>query len=490
MSQSDAEQDYASMRKYLDRKPDFKMKPGVDSDDPYAGQTDTERFKTRRAQELNDGRPQWPRAGGLFSDLEESILDSAIEPVREIALAGAIAVGAALATRSKLMWNSMGPHMTHPNIYLGLIAESGIGKTSMAKGPRELIDHIGMLGSGRYRSAQGIYFDMDDRVSELPSQLPENGKNEPSYERIANHRRVDHLDEFSGILRNMNQKGGAAHQSGISEIMCELFSASSGIFNKGRVAGRNATIGPLKIAMPCVSFWGSSTNDGFINSIVKENFMEGLLPRMFLLFSSYSGKSQFNASMFPVEHFKKELDKIMTLYEMKNHKRDGHGFLNVSPVAEKKAVKEFVEHTYALTKTQIQDATSGELKAVLARSQENMSKLALCLLGFRGDTEIRLTDMEWAADMVVHQIRGVKEFIEEFKEGPETERERDIEILLKRIKGMADEKGVVFINQLKRKSKKLIRKGNGYFDSLLSSLKEEGNINLDNSSKIIQISQK
>ena len=80
---NDAE-DYASFRKYLDRKPDFKMKVGVDSDDPYAGQTDTERFKTRRAQELNDGLPSWPQIDGLFGNMVEALLDSMLEPVREL----------------------------------------------------------------------------------------------------------------------------------------------------------------------------------------------------------------------------------------------------------------------------------------------------------------------------------------------------------------------------------------------------------------------
>ena len=372
---------------------------------------------------------------------------------------------------------------------MATLAGSGVGKTSSSRGPLELISHLGMLGSGHYRSAQGIYFDMDDGFSEIPKR--HKGKSDyEDLERLknANHRRVDVADEFSGILRKMNEKNAAAHQSGISETMCKMFSASSGLFDKGRVSGSNATIGPEIVKESCISFWGLTTIDGFTSSVVKANFIEGLISRMILIFADSKTTTNFNTRKFDVEHWKIEMDKIMNSYEKHNASRK-NGFLDLSPREDCQEVRQLMEAHYSFMLEAGLNASSMELRVLLKRSCEYVSILALILCVMRGDDQIRMVDVENAEKMMVIIRNGTMAFVDRFREGVEDERGKDVEFLWEKIKKMSirSGNGKVNIKDLKKETTKIGRKYPGYRESLFLTLKDEDKIEFDKDSKSITV---
>jgi hypothetical protein len=93
------------------------------------------------------------------------------------------------------------------------------------------------------------------------------------------------VDEFGGMMRQINDEHAGLHNLLIRSDMLELFSSAATFFEGAAYAGS----APEKIHNPNLCVYGTSTPEDFWASVSSRNAVDGLLPR-FLLFDITGAK--------------------------------------------------------------------------------------------------------------------------------------------------------------------------------------------------------
>jgi hypothetical protein len=193
--------------------------------------------------------------GGLIGNLVDWIVSSAERPSRELALSAVIPFLGALAGR-----RFASPTNLRTNFYSIALAPSGFGKEHARSQLKLLVTASGLdgfTGPSRFMSASAL------RKSVM-----------------ANPSCVCLVDEFGGMLRQMNDKKAGLHNQLIRGDLLEMFSCAGNYF-QGSAYAENVT--PEKIHNPNLCIYGTSTSEDFWASVSSLNASDGLLPR-FLLF--------------------------------------------------------------------------------------------------------------------------------------------------------------------------------------------------------------
>jgi hypothetical protein len=221
-----------------------------------------------QAAPANDNRPNEASAfisntplsaltdpGGLVSEIVAWIVSSSSRPSRELALAATLPFLGALMGR-----RFASPTDLRTNLYTVGLASSGYGKDQARTQLKRLFTAAGLGeygGPGRFMSATALR----NTVMAKPSCFCM-------------------VDEFGGMLRQMNDRHASIHSQLIRSDLLELFTSADTYFEGAVYANTPAQ----KIHNPNLCLYGTSTSEDFWASVSSLNTTDGLLPR-FLLFN-------------------------------------------------------------------------------------------------------------------------------------------------------------------------------------------------------------
>ena len=193
--------------------------------------------------------------GGVVSDIVDWIVSSSSLPSRELALSATLPfVGALIGRRFA------SPTDLRTNFYSVALASSGYGKDHARTQLKRLVTAAGLdrfTGPNRFMSASALR----NSVMAKPSS-------------------VCMVDEFGGMMRQINDKKASIHSVLIRSDLLEMFTSASTFFEGASYAKESAQ----KIHNPNLCLYGTSTPEDFWASVSSLNTVDGLLPR-FLLFN-------------------------------------------------------------------------------------------------------------------------------------------------------------------------------------------------------------
>lgn len=201
---------------------------------------------------------------GIIDDLIEVTMARSHQPNRTIALAGAIAIlGHLMGRRYKA------EDGTRPNLYLIVLASSGVGKNEPRIVNIELLDKLGMLDTiiSKTASAQGL----EDAILEHPCLLLQQ-------------------DEVDTLFNQLNVKNNTPAEE-MHHVLLTLFGSNKSVYGR-RVKAKGQNKGKEtendKVHSPSFSFFGQGIPRFFYQSISERTAANGLLPRCLVLEASQS----------------------------------------------------------------------------------------------------------------------------------------------------------------------------------------------------------
>lgn len=311
--------------------------------------------------------------GGFVSELIDWIVSSSSRPSRELALSAVIPfVGAVLGRRFA------SPTDLRTNFYTVALADSGYGKDHARTQLKRLITAAGLdrlSGPNRYMSATALR----NSVMTKPSCLCM-------------------VDEFGGMMRQINDPRAGIHNVLIRSDMLEMFTSASTFF-EGAAYAKEA---PQKIHNPNLCIYGTSTPDDFWASVSSLNTADGLLPR-FMLFSVTGPKPNRVEPGRSVDDVPKALIEAVQALAMAgrgvgNLSQNDHGSSASKPVTvgySPEAAAELARFEAVVDKT---PATTGTAP-ILNRAVEHAIKLALTVSVAGSHAEITGDAMKWAVQL-------------------------------------------------------------------------------------------
>ena len=276
----------------------------------------------------------------IVKQIRGHILSTAHIKQPELATGAALSVVMGLAAKCQVMMRFGPLANAYPRAYIMLVAGSGKGKnapfrvaSNLANDPR-----LDFGGSGDYRSAQAVIYDMDDGYSEWKhGEQPEyrGGDLYGDQSRLSNHCRCDYIDEGGTVLDRINDKGGSASSRDIGRVFCKLFSATGGTVSKGRLIGkRDGMIGVDIVRRPCVSFLATATNYDIETNVTRENIETGVAGRFLFFWGNNNIAPDYDVCVDydAQREFDQIADRLVDLKEhYRGHKRDGQGWYNMAP---------------------------------------------------------------------------------------------------------------------------------------------------------------
>lgn len=195
---------------------------------------------------------------GAVGDFARFIVDAARFPSPPLALAGALALTAALVGR-----RYKGPTGLRSNIYLVGLADSGHGKDITLRAP------VAIAGSTQAGERVVDKFFIDDlaSVQGLATRL----RKDPAG--------VLQIDEFGKWLGAITSRKAPPHKEAIASAVLQLTGAATGSWGGAEKAAGNLA----RVHHPCVSIHGVSTPGTFWAALSGGNISEGLLGRLVVI---------------------------------------------------------------------------------------------------------------------------------------------------------------------------------------------------------------
>jgi hypothetical protein len=203
---------------------------------------------------------------GLVGALASYFYETAVRPVPDIALSAAISLAAGIVGRS---YNVSG---TGLNQYIILVAKTGTGKESAARGIDNLIASTKMtipmvdqfIGPSTFASGQALIKTLDER---------------PCF--------VSILGEFGLTLQQICDPNATSAQIMYRKVLLDLYS-KSGWSNILRSSVYSDTVKNTKVVQaPNVTILGETTPETFFDGLDSSHISEGLIPRFLVI--QYAG---------------------------------------------------------------------------------------------------------------------------------------------------------------------------------------------------------
>lgn len=195
-------------------------------------------------------------ATGLIGELVRYNLDTALYPLPELALAGALSLMASV-TGGKVEGLR-----ARTNVYVMGLAPSGGGKDYARKLNRKILLHAGgghICGPERIGSHAGII-----------SALAENWNT------------LFQIDEIGRLLATMQSAQMSPHLYNIASVLMQIYSSADDIWQADAYGDRKKC---KTLEYPHCVVYGTSIPDGFWESLTKKNLSDGLIGR-FLVFEN------------------------------------------------------------------------------------------------------------------------------------------------------------------------------------------------------------
>lgn len=209
---------------------------------------------------------------GLIGDLANYFVASADYPMREGALVAALGLVAGIAARH---FNFNGSGL---NLYLLLLAESGRGKESMAKGIDRMVAAVhknmpgvmDFIGPSAFASGQGLIRLLDKQ---------------PSF--------VSILGEFGATLQRMNGPRAQDSLLRLKQAMLDLYGKSGWESKLGSTAYSDMEKNTLVVSAPALTLIAESVPSKVLDHLSYDDIEDGFLPR-FLSFECRSARGHAN----------------------------------------------------------------------------------------------------------------------------------------------------------------------------------------------------
>mgnify|MGYP001809720759 CR=1 FL=1 len=334
---------------------------------------------------------------GVGQEIVAYMLRSAISPVAELAIAGALAFGAYCMGRVY-----EGPTGARSNLYLLGVARTGQGKQHPQTCVGHLANAAGMgtgLGSG-FKSGSALLAKLADDAT---------GCN-----------LIYTLDEVHSYLRAGSDKTASAHQREALDYLMSLYSAST---NPAYVTADYADrkLRETKPLMcPSLTLFGMTTPDSFLASASSSMIASGLLGR-FVVVPSPPVRPALNYARANLMDVPSEILSWAQIIRNGHQPKEGEELRGISPTAPKmvgysSARARAILEGFGREVAQLQDelfAKHGDIEGVVARWVENAQKIALICAGFRDPYNPRIDEecAEWAVEFVRHYGRVFLGFV-------------------------------------------------------------------------------
>jgi hypothetical protein len=292
--------------------------------------------------------------GGVVSDIVDWIVSSSSRPSRELALSATLPfVGALIGRRYA------SPTDLRTNFYAVGLASSGYGKDHARTQLKRLFTAAGLdrfAGPNRFMSASALRV----AVMAKPSCLCM-------------------VDEFGGMMRQINDRKSGFHNLLIRSDLLEMFSSADTYFEGAAYAG---SASPEKLHNPNLCIYGTSTPEDFWGSVSSLNTTDGLLPR-FLLFNVTGPKPERVEASNTVYHVPESLVESCRALALAGRGTGNFSNLDLGSVASKPTVVQYsAEAAAELARFEAsieerETIATPESLPILNRAKEHAIKLAL-----------------------------------------------------------------------------------------------------------------
>jgi hypothetical protein len=203
---------------------------------------------------------------GLVGEVAQYILDNAVRPVPEVALAAALGLCAGVAGRS---YNVSG---TGLNQYIILLAKTGSGKEGAQFGIDSLVNAIRptipmvdqFIGPGMFASGQALIRVLDDH---------------PCF--------VSLLGEFGLLLKQICDPRANSAQVMLRRVLLDLYLKSGANSTLRSSVYSDKEKNTKMVQAPSLTILGESTPQSFYDELAAQHIAEGLIPRFSII--EYTG---------------------------------------------------------------------------------------------------------------------------------------------------------------------------------------------------------
>ena len=349
----------------------------------------------------------WTQPPGLIGQIASFILNDAYSPLKEVALAGAIAYFAGLVGRA---YDIGGLSL---NQYLCVLAPTGSGKegaktaiTKLNKAVQMMLPHnyniYDHLGPESINSAQGLY------------------------KKIAKHPCcVSLLSEFGLLLQDICDRKANENKRNIRSALLKLYSSKHVGTNAYADDAKNGTV----IDNPAYSIFGESTQFNFYKAINEQTITEGFLPRLTLL--EYNGP-------VPVPNEAKKPDPdaslalaISQLYQQTVMNEIKHEIIKVAYNDESEAYRIKLSTHWRLKTDHHNSNGEDHLAELCTRMMQKIIRLAaLSAVGINSLTPvITMPDILWAENIVMHGFNMIKARFDSGQVGEASEESKQYQLM-------------------------------------------------------------
>lgn len=351
---------------------------------------------------------------GLLGEIAQFIYDASPRPVPEIALAGAIGLMAGIAGRAYNV------SATGLNQYVLLLANTGSGKESIAAGISKLMAIVKQqvptapyfIGPSEIASGQALF----------------------KYVALSSQCFVSILGEFGlRMLQLSNQNANGAEVS-LRRIILDLYNKSgfTDVAQPSIYADKDKNV--VGINSPAFSICGESTPERFYNNLNEDMISEGLLPRFLLI--EYTGpRVPHNENHANVQPSFSLIEKLTTLAANAETIQHANPRRVINVKFSKQA--EQISRSYSVyCDRQINTTSKDVIRHLWNRGHIKVLKLAATVaVGINMfDPIIEAEYMNWAIEMVNHDVETLTQKFEEGKIGTNTVELKQIEMILTTIK--------------------------------------------------------
>lgn len=254
---------------------------------------------------------------GLVGSLTQYFLSSANRPLREVALHAAIALMATICGRSFCTFGSP----TGLNLYLVLVAQTGMGKEDGKQGIRRVLNHVQqripsaylLLGPSMFASGQALHKQFDQQHNFLWI----NGE-------IGHH------------LQRITSSRAVMADLALQRTLLDLYSSSGPHGMLGAHVHSNSEMNSAPVRSPAMTMMGETTPEVFYKCLNDASISSGLIPRFLVV--EYQGQRPLlnpNAGHAPSDDL---VEDIATFVERALRIEATGEFVTVKPDAEAKLI--------------------------------------------------------------------------------------------------------------------------------------------------------
>lgn len=330
-----------------------------------------------------------PSATGILKDIQEYILERSYVEQPVFALGAAVILLGTLISRKMIFQGST------PNLYLLNIASSGSGKDSCQQALKALLTAVqahDLVGAASYPSEASILVNLSSHPT-----------------------RLDIIDEASSFLKSASH-GGAAYQTGIGDVLCELFSCSNEKY-LGKILASNGGKRVGDCNRPHLNILCSTTPKGISEGISQSTLEKGLFARFLTFFGENHKPAKRIKMAVPIP--KQLVDTLQSWYTFSNPDSDGDIEMNkpaYSVRTDPEADILIDQYFYILDKKRTDQVTNLITLPIISRLFQQMLKIALihAVSSTKKGTipKVKVIDVQFAYQFINFFYQNIEDFVE------------------------------------------------------------------------------